>query len=204
MISLKVSTSGFELTKQVPSSIEEYNALAPKRENAVLEDAIANTLYRGTFAKFRTAITEAIAKDMGVEWPNSGTKEKPVYMSEGKFFNQLLASSGLSEEDFIAKYQSLAQSTMDAAPFDPSIREGGSSDGPKIGKNDLANAEALLKLGGDKVREVAGKLAAKLNREVNIVGDDEADKKTIALAFGDWRRKQAAELAAQQKAELGL
>lgn len=198
MIRQNVSTSGFDLTKEVPSTSDEYNAMAPNRENPVLADAVANTLYRGVFAEFRTKVTEAIAKDMNVEWPNSGTKEKPVYMSEGKFFNQLQASSGLEESDFIAKYQDTAQAIMDACKFDPSIkvREGG--DGPKVGKNDLKMATELLAKGESEAARVAGLLGSKLNRVV------EADEKSLARAFGDWRRAKAAEEAARTKAELGI
>ena len=56
---IPVNSLGFELTRAVPDSIEEYNALAPKRDNPVLEDATANILYRSTFAKFRDALVHA-------------------------------------------------------------------------------------------------------------------------------------------------
>lgn len=205
---IEVPSLGFNLTKEVPSTIEEYNALAPKRENAVLEDAIRNTLYRGTLAEFRGNVLEKLGKLTGVDRlvikPAATEDDNDVYESEGKWFKRIMAAKGITKnEDLPVEWSAIAQECMDAAAFDPSAKER-SSDGPVISKKDLAFAEELFKRGIEQVRVVATQLTAKLGREV-ILGDDEAaNKKTMARALADYRRVKEAELAAAQKQEFGL
>lgn len=199
---IEVSSLGFKLTKEVPSTVEEYNALAPKREQPCLEDAINNTLYRGTLAEFRGAVLEELGELTGVERavvkPAATEEDNDVYESEGKWFNRIKASKGIvKNEDLPAEWSAIAQKHMDAAAFDPSAKER-SSDGPAIGKKDLAFAKELLSRGEDKVAAVAGQLAAKLGREVAT------DEKSLARALADYRRAKEAELAAAQKSEFGL
>lgn len=194
---ITVSTLGFDLTKAVPSTIEEYNALAPKRENPVLEDAIKNTIYRGTNNVFRDSFLEELEKVTGTPRINSGTEDSPVWESDGKFFKRIAAASNKSMEDFRKEHQALAQSCYDAAPFDPSVKER-TSDGPAIGKRDIANAQELIKRGDAKVGEVAAALSTKLGRTVAT------DEKSLARALADFRRQKAAEQEAKNNAELGL
>jgi hypothetical protein len=216
---INVSSLGFSLTKEVPSTVEEYNALAPKRENAVLEDAINNTLYRGTLAEFRGALLEELSTLTGVERgivkpATSEEADDAVYESEGKWWKRILASKGITKnEDIPSEWTVIAQRIMDAAGFDPSAKER-SSDGPAIGKKDLAMADELIKRGPEKVAQVAAQLAAKLStpeaaREVKIdFADDDAGKlslrKSLGRAFADYRRKKEAELAAASKSEFAL
>lgn len=196
---IAVSSLGFDLTKEVPSSADEYNALAPKRENAVLEDAINNTLYRGTLAEFRGTFLEALGTLTGVERAVVKAESAPdaddaVYESEGKWYKRILASvNGTVPADWVA----LAQQHMDKAGFDPATKER-SSDGPTIGKKDLALAAELTKRGPEKVAEVAGLLGKKLGREVAT------DEKSLARAFADNRRAEAEKAALAAKSEFGL
>jgi hypothetical protein len=199
MIRQEVSTAGFTLTKEVPGSVEEYNSLAPKRVNAVLEDAVANTLYRAVFAGFRADLADAIATDSGIARKTKKVGEKEVFdESEGKYLARVQAELGLDDDAFAAKYQSTAQSIMNSIAFDPSVRESTASTGPRIGKNDLKLANELIARGADTVARVAGLLGAVLNRTVAT------DEKSLASAFADKRRADAARQAEADKATFGL
>lgn len=209
MIAIKVYPAGFELNHSVPSSVEEYNSLAPARNNPVLEDAILNIEYRSIFPKFRDALCDVVEKETGIKrrtkTVGEGEKAKQVPdEAEGKYLNRVKAELGLEDADFVAKFQDAAQGIMDGLKFDPSVAEREGGEGPKIGKNDLKLAKELLAKGGDEPTRVAGLLGAKLNRKVEVVGDAEADEKMLARAFGDYRRQKAAEEAQRTKAELGL
>lgn len=193
---IPVSTLVFDLTREVPETIEEYNGLAPKRENPVLEDATATILYRSTFAKFRDTFLDAIEKETNIPRQNFGTEKEPQWESDKRYLNRVIASLGLTEESFAEKYQALAQEHMDKAPFNPSERE--ASDGPTIGKKDKALAEELVKRGEEKVAQVAAILSAKLGRAVAT------DVDSLARAFADNRRAEAKKVEEAQKAELGL
>lgn len=194
---IEVSSLGFTLTRSVPETCEEYNALAPKRDNPVLEDATANILYRSTFATFRSSFLDAVEKDCGVARANSGTEKNPIWESDGKYLKKVIASLGIDEEAFVAKYATLAQESMDAAPFNPAQRES-TSDGPAVGKNDKKIAAEVMTRDVDTIAKVTAALGAKLNRVV------EASEDSIARAYADFRRAQAREQELANKAALGL
>lgn len=197
MIRESVSSLGYSLTKEHPATVEEYNQLAPNRPDACRQDAVASTDYRSVFPIFRDSLLTELGAANGVERINNGTEEEPKWETEGKWFLRIVAKSGKSREDFIASTADVAQRHMDAAAFDPSERER-KSDGPAIGKKDLAMAQDLIKRGAGKVAEVAAQLGRKLGREVAT------DEKSLARAFADYRRAKAAELEAAQKAEFGM
>lgn len=206
---IKVYPAGFELNANVPASVEEYNALAPSRGNAVLEDAVANVMYRGVFPTFRDKLCDHVEKDTGIKRKTKTVKRdgkdvEVVDESEGKYIARVKAELNIEDEDFVAKYATEAQSIMDGIKFDPSVRERTGGEGPKIGKNDLKLATELLAKGSNEANRVAALLGAKLNRAVELGDDAEANKTILARAFGDWRRQQAAEAAAKTKADLGL
>lgn len=209
MIAIKVYPAGFELNHSVPSSVEEYNSLAPARNNPVLEDAILNIEYRGVFPKFREGLCGVVEKETGIKRKTKtvgeGEKAKQVPdESGGKYLARVQAELGLEDADFIAKFQDAAQALIDGIKFDPSVAEREGGEGPKIGKNDLKLAKELLAKGGDEPARVAGLLGAKLNRAVTLGDSPEENEKTLARAFGDYRRQKAAEEAQRTKAELGL
>lgn len=190
---IEVSTLGFNLTKDVPSTNDEYNALAPKRDNPVLEDAVANILYRNTFASFRGSMLDLLEKETGITRNNSGTEEEPQFESDGKLIKRMIAASGSTKEAFVAQYQSLAQSTMDAAPFNPAERENKGTTN-LVGKRDLATAQDAIDKG--LAEKLAGLLGRKLSREVA------ADVKSLATAIKDNRAILVAAAEAAQAAEL--
>lgn len=194
---IQVSSLGFDLSREVPSSVDEYNALAPKRDNPCLEDAVANILYRSTFARFRDSFLDAIEKVTGIKRINHGTDKDPQWESDAKFLKRLIAELGITEEAFVEKYQKDAQAAMDAAPFNPAERES-TGEGPKVGKRDKENAVEIIKIGEPKLGQVVAALAAKLGRAVA------SDEDSLARALADFRRQKAKEREAQDRAEIGL
>lgn len=195
---ISVSTLGFDLTREVPSTVDEYNALAPKRTNPVLEDAVDNILYRNTFADFRSKFLDALEKQTGIGRINHGTEEEPQWESDARFMKRIIAQQvmdGSTEAAFRASVLPLAQQCMDAAPFNPAERES-TGTGPTIGKRDLALAAQVIKDG--KANVVASKLAGILGRDVAV------DEKSLARAIADNRRALAAAAELAQKAQLGL
>lgn len=196
---IKVYPAGFELNHSVPETVEEYNSLAPTRKDAALEDAVANIEYRGVFPEFRDALADHVEADSGIERAiTGGTEEKPVYESEGKYLAKVIAGKfGGDKDAFVAHYAAKAQEILDGIKFDPSATER-KSDGPAIGKRDLALAKELITRGEAKVAQVAAILGQKLGRAVAT------DEKSLARAFADNRRAEAKKVEDAQKAELGL
>ncbi len=197
---IEVKPFGFSLTHEVPSTEQEYNALAPTRKDAMLEDAVLNIEYRGVFPEFRDALCSHLEKVTGVarEELDGSTEEKPVYESEGKYLARVVAEKYAGDKaTFVAEHQAKAQEIIDGIKFDPSVKER-SSDGPAIGKKDLAMAKELLERGEGMVAKVAAALAERLGRTVAT------DEKGLARAFADHRRAEAAKLEAATKASLGM
>lgn len=214
MISRKVSSQGFELDYLVPGSTEEYNALAPKRDNPVLEDAVQNTLYRNVLNVFRDGLVTKLEEVTKVTRINNGTEEKPVWESEGKYIKRVIATvagqRGLDQaakataDTLLAEWQPLAQEIMSAIPFDPSERES-TGGGSLIGKNDLKMATEAIDKG--KGQALASMLSTILEKTIVFVGTPEskdADIKSLALGLKDRRAKIAKAQEEADKAALGI
>lgn len=220
MIKQKVSSQGFSLLWSVPASTTEYNSLAPKRANAVLEDAIFSTWYRNGANKFRDALCEAVEKATGVARINSGTEKEPKWEQEGKYLKRVWVEVATQRgqdptadgviEAIRDEYATQAQSILDKIVFDPSEKEatGGT---PALAKTYIAWAtEAIKKDGGAKL---SGLLSNVLNTSITLPapgtsGDFDADNaegiKVLATAIAaNEKRKRDAQLAAA-KAEYGL
>lgn len=201
MQQVKISVLGFAPTISVPSTPEEYNALASKRANACVEDANNNTIYRGVSPVIRDGIC-ALLEAEGIARKNSGTEDEPQWEKEGAFTKrgiaELMSARNETEEQVRAylapKVQALADS--DDAKFDPSERE---SKGPSAayGKGDLKLAEQVIADG--KGEAIAGKLSAILNEPV--VG---TDPKSLARAIAKNRKALAEKASQEQKLALGL
>jgi hypothetical protein len=220
MITRKVNSQGFELDCKVPETNEEYNGLAPKRNNAVLEDAINNTLYRGVFAEFRPALLEKLESVTGVKRINSGTEDDPVWESDGKFMKRLVATvatqrgmdpnAKATKDSLIGEWTPIAQAILDGIKFDPSTREP-STQAPGLAKRYLGWAKDAVKAdGGSKLATILGKL---LNVSITLpdigsTGDVDKDQesrvKTLAgyIAQNEKRKRDIQD--AQAKAEYGL
>lgn len=206
MIKQDLPVLGFVVKVAVPETVEEYNSLAPKRANAVLEDAVASTCYRSVSPVIRDGLCTVLDADapagFGVKRKNFGTEEEPQWEKEGVFIKRAIAElmqrDNKTEEQVRADLLPHVQAVADSADakFDPSLRESTGGSGPAIGKNDLKLAAAVIADG--RSVEIAGKLSALLGVTVAT------DEKSLARAIADNRRALAAKAAAEQKAALGL
>lgn len=189
MITRKVSTMDFELDILVPGSIEEYNSLAPKRDNPVLEDAILNIVYRGILNKFRDEFLDRLEKVTGVARGNSGTEDEPVWEKPAPYYARVKATvaqqRGLdpaakaTNDALIAEWTPLAQEVISTFKFNPAEREatGGT---PSLSKKYRKWAEEAFERG------VAQKVAAALTAKgypVEFSGDKEKDIVALARAI---------------------
>jgi hypothetical protein len=185
---IKVRTLGFDLTKEVPASVEEYNSLAPKRENPVLDDAVSNVLYRCTFAQFRTALLDKLEELTGIARINRGTEDEPEWESDAKFMKRLQASPADK-----SSWPTIAQECMDAAEFNVAERESTGTPKQKVGKKDLASAQEAIDKG--LAEKLASMLGTYLERNVGT------DVKSLAEGLKD-RRAKLVEIAEKEQAEL--
>jgi len=185
---VKVYTLGFELTKEVPESVSEYNLLAPKRVDPCLEDAVDNVLYRCTFAQFRTALLTRLEELTGIERLNHGTEDAPEWESDARFIKRLRAACPDQ-----STWPAIAQECMDSASFNVADREAGPAK-PKVGKKDLATAQDAIDKG--QAERLADLLGRKLARPVGT------DQKSLAEAIKDHRQLLMAAVEAAQAKEL--
>jgi hypothetical protein len=201
MRQITVSSQGFELNYNVPADVEEYNKLAPKRENAVLEDAVMNVLYRNVLNKFRDKLVAKLEEVTGVARINSGTEDDPVWESEGKYMKRIVIevakqrgldpAAKATRETLLAEWTPIAQSIISGIAFDPSEREatGGT---PSLAKAYLNwAAQAVAGDGGSKLATLLGKV---LGTTITLTGDKDADIKVLAQAIStnEKRKRDAA------------
>jgi hypothetical protein len=167
LIPATFKTTGFEITLHVPSSIEIYDKLA-KKTGQCLQDAILNTVYRGSLAEFRGNFCEAVEKETQIARKTKPTGKKDsegadieVYdETEGEYFNRVLAESGKTREHFTP----LANTIASAIVFDPSATERKAPGPKKVAKAYIAAAQTLIDKGA--AHAAAAKLSSLLGREV--------------------------------------
>jgi hypothetical protein len=198
---------GFDLSVNVPSSIDEYDTLA-KKVGAALESANLNVLYRSVFAKFRSAFAEAVENNSGIARETEAvlkadgtpkvddeTKEPVLKFTEteDKYFKRAcaqLAKQGAfaSAEAAAASFLPLAQETIATIAFDPSESERAPS-GPKT------VAKAYTKLA--EQAQASGKLetlAMQLQEKLGATWYVEVTIDSVARAVSeDQRRKREAQ-----------
>lgn len=141
----KQSTLGFTVGLSVPDSIAEFATLAGG-ENAVLEMAIDEEVFRGWLPVFRTKFVTALEKSeadggtgvarqvVGKGPKNKAGEQADLFEKDTAYIKRVLASADK------ATLQKLAQSVADGIKFDPS--ESSSSSG-RIGKKYITAAEGI-------------------------------------------------------------
>ena len=216
---IKVSSLIFEdLDYSVPATIEEYNALAPKRTNPILEDAIDNIMKHKVLSQFRNKFLDWVEekyKDIPESArKNFGTEKTPKWEADMPYITRLqalvLTSEGKSPTDaaaakaFSDQLRQDAQRVLSEQKFNVAEREPTLGGGGAIAKTYLEMAKQSFAKG----REFADKLLGYLNKATNSAlayGDDEeANIATLAKAISaNEKRKREVELAAA-KSEYGL
>lgn len=181
----------------VPASVEEYDALAPKRTDACLVDAVANTMYRGGHPVIRDAFVEAVAAKTGIARrvkkqgpPKKDGTTSPIYESEGEYIKFVLANK---KPDGTPWVLSEFQPEMDAAAatytFNPAESE--SSGGP-VGKEYMDLAAQMLA----QTDKIAHRVAAlvKLNPGLTVDSTDGVyDQKSLARGLAANAARKARE-----------
>lgn len=211
MITRKVTSQGFDLNFLVPETTDEYNSLAPKRLNPVLEDAILSTWYRNGANRFRDALCEHLEKEVGIARTNTGTEDKPVWEPEGKFVKRasiawqtaqgLEVGSKAGEDAFYAHFTPAAQTILDGIKFDPSEREAVGAQ-PAISKAALKLAEEIITKG--KGQTAIDSLNKLLGTSSALTGDSAVDVKTLAKAIAANEKRKREIQEAQTRSELGV
>jgi hypothetical protein len=208
MKSTTVRTLGFELNYSVPESVAEYDQLA-KKDGAALESATDNVVYRSVLAKFRSALSSALANITGVErktrdtgkvTKNEDGTEEPVLVwdeTEKDHFARVCAeqvASGkfASPEAAAASFLPLAQETIAAIAFDPSESERAPQGPVKVAKQYISIAQKAVD--GGKGQALADQLTAKLG---NMTVEPTVDSISRAIAE-DQRRIRAATKVGEQ------
>lgn len=199
MQSYEANTLGIKYTVQVPSTVEEYNGLAPERTNPVLEDAIDNVWYRGGAAKARDVLYDGILKAKGKSRPKvkQGDKEVDAPATRANIIAEL------GEDENLEDYSSILEEWSSSFVFDPSAAPRGGGGALTVTKKVEAMVKKIVDAG--KVAEAAAQLADKTGEPV----DATPEGLTACLAKLDEKRRaeeRAAKKAAAEKfkAETGL
>jgi hypothetical protein len=180
-----------------PSTVAEYDALAPKRTDACLTDAIANTMYRGGHPVIRDKFVELVAAHTGIARrvakqgpPKKDGTTSPIYESEGKYIAFVLANK---KEDgtpwVLSEFQPLMDEAAATYTFNPAEAE--SSGGP-VGKEYMDLAAQMLA----QTDKIAHRVAAleKLNPGLSIEAKDGAyDQKSLARGLAANAARKARE-----------
>lgn len=188
----KYRSLGLEVPVSVFESPAEYNAAAKRpNEDAVVEDANDNLVYRGALADFREEFCVAVEGATGIKRTSVavlGKDGKPKVDSDGAeivewdeneadYFRRVIASSGRSVESF----QEIADATAAklALAADPTVRERKPA-GPKTpAKSTYAIADQLIADG--KATHTAADLSKLLGRHV------EHDREGLARGIHEYQ-----------------
>lgn len=182
----KYNSLGLTVSISVPETVEEYNALAG-RENAAVDDAVDNTVYRSVLAEFREKFCEEVEKETGIARkrspvlddkgePKKDKNNNPVITfdeTEGKYIARVLAEKGY---DDAGTFQAIADAIATNLKFDPSVRER-TSGGGKVAKTYVEAADKIIAMGEDKVQRAVQNLSSYLGREVA------SDRDSLAAAI---------------------
>lgn len=158
---VKSNSCGYALVFKAPATVEEYDRLAG-RAGTCLEDAIDNTIYRGTLVEWQDAMGDAIVKLTGVSRgvdtdatnKAKSRSKKPESVKDiperFKAFNSRVIASWatmtnekdetLEDPEKLGQLKALAQTVADTITVDPSPskRTGG------ISKELTAKADSIL------------------------------------------------------------
>ena len=195
-----VNTLGIEYPVKMFDSTEEYNAAAPKRSNAVLDDANDSLWYRGGASTARETLYNGILQAKGLERPTttvrsaSGDREVSVPATRAN----ILAALG---DEPIESYAFILEDWAKTYEPDPSEAERSSA---SVVTKGVENALKKIVASG-AVAAAATKLSAALGITVDAT---EAGVKSALVALDGKRREteRAAKKAAQEQfnAALGM
>lgn len=216
MQSVIVSTLGYKLNYDVPSSIEEFDRLA-KRTNAALDEANKNVIYRSVLATFRDAFLhgldevkegdvvvspaiDGLEKLTGIERKTKVTKPE-VKDADGKITQEEVTAWDEKEEEYKSrvyatlcsegKFPSIEAATANYAPLAQQIIAAIAFDPSKTERVSGPKKTPKTYFGiADALIEMAGSVedaVAKFNAKTGRLVDSTRD----ALAKGIWEDQAA-------------
>lgn len=188
----KYRSLGLVVPVSVFSTAEEYNSAANRpSEDAVVEDANDNLVYRGALADFREEFCNAVETATGIE-----RKKSPVLLkdntqrkdtngelmfdwdeNEAEYFRRVIAQTNRAVESFQEVADSVA--TNLALKADPTVRERKPA-GPKTPPKSVYTLVDELIAKGVAAQTAAG-LSKVLGRTV------ESDRESLARATHEYR-----------------
>ena len=198
MISKAVKTLGLQINVDVPSSVEEYDSMA-KQVGACLESGVANTIYRGYLAEFRSTFSDKLAEKSGIA---RATKPSGKFVKDeaGKDTEEAILVYSETESDHFDRvlvetkteksaWQELALEVASGIKFDPSAAERAPAGPKKTSAKFIKAATDLIAAG--KGDAVAAFLTTKLGFAV------EPNIESLGRAIAEDQKRKAAELANQ-------
>lgn len=199
---------GLDVQVQLPETVEEFDSLAGK-VGACLQEACDNVVYRGVLAQFRSAFVNEVEKQPGaptqlrqqkkdqkgnlqfetvkVDGVDTQVPLMEVTETEGKYINRVKAEMNLTDEDYVARFQPIANSVASGIKFDPKASERKPKTPPKTY---LEAADSIIAKGGTFER-ASEKLSTKLGYPVPATRDG------IAFAIQEDQRRQRETMAAE-------
>jgi len=193
--------SGLKFQFNVPETVEEFNKVSGRGDQACLEDAIDNNIYRTGLPDAWDKLAKAVAKKYDVKknqkpHPNEERAKKGETVdneSDPAFVARIAAERGLDPSDLGAtELQQLADSSVGILDLDLTSRRG-KGEG-LIPKQDLATAQEFLNADENKRSKALDTIAAKTGRNrVQLSGNKDEDVKAIALevkAYRTWLMEQ--------------
>jgi hypothetical protein len=209
MKSQLVKTLGYQISVQVPESVQEFDRLA-KAEGTCLEQANRNVIYRSVLAEFRSLFCDALesatkisrkTKDTGkvrkvkqeaADGTITETEEAIVVWAEteaefeDRVVQTLARDENLSPEAIKSRFQALADKLAATLPFDPSESEKTPAGPKKVSAAVTAVAQKIIDAG--RAEAVAANLSTKLGIPV------EPTLESLARAVAEDQRRKRLEM----------
>lgn len=205
---------GFSVALSGPESVEEYNQISKRGTSACLDDAIANTAYRGSHPGVRSDFCKALGDKTGIDRKTRDTgKARKVIVKEAdgsetesqepivewaeternyveRVIATLCAKDSLTEEQVRASLQPLIDSIAKDNPIDPSVREREASGPKKVPQKwiDVAKNEIANGRGDSLAAGLSAKLGIAVAADVDSLsrGIAENERRKTAAAVKDY------------------
>jgi hypothetical protein len=183
------NSCGYKLTFNGPDTVEEYD----KRAGTIgqcLDDAVSNTIYRGTLPEWQEEFAAVLEKETGIK---RGTDDDATAKLKGRaknpdnvsavpekfrvFNTRVKATYGNGDKAKEEQLQAWAQATADKILVDPapSVRQTAAT------KGDLAKVDDILSKDNEYVEGKVSKMLAKVP-DFDLQRDDDGKPERLSLA----------------------
>ena len=184
---------GYKLAFNGPSSVDEYDQKATKAGQC-LEDAVNNTIYRGTLPEWQEEFAKVLAQKTSIAREvDAAATAKLKERAKGevrdlperfKIYNARVKATWANGDEAKEKdLQAWAQETADRIEVDPSPTQRVSA----AQKGDLTKADDVLDHDADYIESKVSKMLAKVP-DFALARDDEnkPERTSLAKLIGKW------------------